>query len=75
MITVDKATVLMIYLGFFLFLCLGTWVFSHIKTRKKKELTPFYKLTTCEYCAFNYLSATGQNISSCPQCNSYNKEA
>ncbi len=62
----------MIYLGLFLFICFGTWTFSHIKNRKKTTLPPLFELKTCEYCAFNYLAKTGEKITSCPQCGSYN---
>lgn len=74
MISVSKATALMIYLALFLFLCLGAWLFSHLKGRKKQHLPPLYQLTICEYCHYNYLSETGKTISACPQCHSFNKK-
>src|ERR1700722_4005455 len=73
MISVDKATALMLYLGVFLSLCLGAWLFSHMKGRRKVSLPPLYQLTTCEYCAYAYLSETGKPITTCPQCNSFNR--
>ena len=73
MIQVDQSTALMLYLCFFLFLCLGAWLVSHLKGRKKQSLPPLYQLTTCEYCTFTYLSETGRKITACPQCSSFNK--
>jgi hypothetical protein len=73
MIHVDKATALILYLGIFLFLCLGAWCLSHLKGRKKKGIPPLYQLTTCEYCTYTYLTETGKQITICPQCSSYNK--
>ena len=72
MIEVDTATALLIYLGFFLFLCLGMWVFTHLKNRNKVTLPPLYILSTCEYCHFDYLGKNGEKISKCPQCGSFN---
>lgn len=54
-------------------MCLGAWLFSHLKARKKQPLPPIYTLCTCEYCTFHYLSETGQQITSCPQCGCFNK--
>jgi len=73
MIKIDKATALMLYLCFFLFLCLGAWFFSHLKARNKKRLPPIYQLNQCEYCAYCYLAETGKLITTCPQCSSFNK--
>jgi hypothetical protein len=73
MITVNQTTMLLLYLGFFLFFSLGAWVSSHLKSCKKEPLPPLYQLSMCEYCAFEYLATTGKQITQCPQCHSYNK--
>jgi len=72
LIEIDKATALMLYLSFFLFLYLGAWFISYLKERKKKGVPPLYRLSTCEYCAFQYLAKAGTKITACPQCQSYN---
>jgi len=72
MIKVEMTTALLLYLGLFLFLCFGAWVFSHIKQRKKQSLPPLYILSTCEYCHYQYLGRNGEKISKCPQCESFN---
>jgi hypothetical protein len=72
MIHIDKVTAFMLYLCFFLFLYLGAWLISHLKGRRQKGLPPLYQLTTCEYCAYHYLSETGKQITTCPQCHSFN---
>lgn len=73
MITVSQTTLLLLYLGFFLFFSLGAWLTSHFKERRKETLPPISQLNTCEYCAFQYLAPTGKQITHCPQCGSYNK--
>ncbi len=73
MIEVSQTTLLLFYLFFFLFFCLGAWLFSHWKGRKKIALPPISQLHTCEYCTFHYLAETGKAITQCPQCDSYNQ--
>lgn len=73
MISVDVTTALLLYLGFFLFLYLGTWSWSHFKMRKKAPLPPQHQLAVCEYCTFAYLAFADAPVSQCPQCSSYNK--
>lgn len=73
MIVVSQNTLFLLYLGFFLFFAFGVWLSSHLKGRKKETLPPISQLKTCEYCAFQYLAATGKRITHCPQCKSYNR--
>ncbi len=73
MIEVDTSTALLLYLGLFLFMCLGVWFCSHLKQRNKQPLPPLYLLKKCEYCHYQYLGKNGEKITECPQCQSLNK--
>jgi len=73
MITVEISTALLIYLGFFLFLCFGAWLISHLAQRRKQALPSFYNLAICEYCTNAYLAKAGEEVSKCPGCNTFNK--
>lgn len=73
MIKVEIRTALLLYLALFLLLYLGSWIFSHLRQRNKVALPPLYFLSTCEYCHYHYLGRTGEKITKCPQCGSFNK--
>ncbi|NGX61431.1 MAG: hypothetical protein K940chlam9_00916 [Chlamydiae bacterium] len=73
MISVEISTALLLYLGGFLFLCLGIWTFSHFRNRKRVILPPPYKLITCEYCSHDYLTPSDTPVSTCPQCHCHNR--
>lgn len=74
MISVDITTALLLYLGCFLCLYLGTWIVSHFKQRRKKALPSQHALAICEYCTFAYLAIADKEVSQCPQCHSFNKK-
>jgi hypothetical protein len=73
MIEVETTTALLLYLGLFLTICFGAWIFTHFKSCKKQAVPPFFLLLRCEYCHFNYLGKNGEKITQCPQCRSFNK--
>ena len=72
MIPIESTSLVLLYLFLFLFLCFGFWLFSHFKQRTK-TLPPLFTMKRCEYCTFDYLHKTGDKISKCPQCQSFNK--
>ncbi|ADI37573.1 putative uncharacterized protein [Waddlia chondrophila 2032/99] len=74
MIELTPITALMLYLCITLATLLGIWARYHLKSRKQKVIIVEQELLVCEYCHFAYLDQIGKEVTSCPQCGSYNKK-
>ncbi len=74
MITTNISNIFLIYLGLYLFVCLGAWFYSHVKQKRKTVMTPLHEVLHCEYCTSAYLVRVRQIISQCPHCKSFNKK-
>lgn len=73
MIELTPITALMLYLAFTLFTLLGIWAWHHLKSRKNKVIIVKQELLVCEYCHFAYMEQIGKDVTTCPQCGSFNK--
>ncbi len=73
MIEVEATTAILLYLALFLFLCLGAWLFTHFRNGAKQAPPPLFRFSVCEFCHHNYLGKTGEKITKCPKCGSFNK--
>ncbi|WP_042282419.1 hypothetical protein [Candidatus Protochlamydia sp. R18] len=74
MIELNFTTAFMLYLGVTISALLGTWVYSHYRTRKQTIFSTEQSLFVCEYCHFAYLEENIKELNRCPQCNLFNKQ-
>ncbi|MBS0654248.1 MAG: hypothetical protein JSR46_00580 [Verrucomicrobia bacterium] len=62
----------LIYLGIAVTVLLGIWLYSHLASRKKKQVEFPLQYHSCEFCNFTYLENPAEKLSRCPQCNLLN---
>ncbi len=73
MIELTWVTAIMIYLCITLVVLFAVWGFTHRRDRNKKvELIP-KMLFQCEYCGSIYLDEIAKKVTTCPDCQSLNK--
>ncbi|MFA6915624.1 MAG: hypothetical protein WC222_04445 [Parachlamydiales bacterium] len=68
MIPISLPTLLLLYLTLTTLSILIWWAYD--QRLKKSPPPPEHKLTTCEFCSFQYLAPHNKPISKCPQCSS-----
>lgn len=74
MIELTFATAFTLYLSITLGLVLGTWLYSHYRTKKRTILTYEKELFVCEFCHHPYLEEHVNQLNKCPQCGLYNRK-
>lgn len=73
MIELTTNAALIIYLGLTLAVILTLWLVNHFKSKKRYSIDTRQQLYLCEYCCFVYLELDNQTVTTCPQCQSFNK--
>lgn len=74
MIELTYNTLLILYLSLTLSFVLGTWIYSHYRTRKRTFFPPEKSLCICEYCHFAYVEESANPLNRCPQCGLFNRQ-
>jgi uncharacterized paraquat-inducible protein A len=73
MIELSANTAMMLYLSITLTVILGTWIYQHYDSKKRKIVTSEHILHVCEYCHNAYLADDFKKVTQCPQCKLFNK--
>jgi uncharacterized paraquat-inducible protein A len=72
MIRMDISTALFVYLFFTTVLVLVLWAFFDPGNRLRSFNTEEEHIRHCNICSNNYIDNTGEEVSKCPRCGSFN---
>lgn len=72
MIQIELPTAITIYSAVLGLLIAGIWIYTEIFVRRPHRYLGKQFLWRCTYCAFIYLDEGAQQVSKCPQCESFN---
>ena len=74
MISVDISTAVFLYLIFSLFAIFLLWVRFEKGGVFQKYSIHHQEVWLCEICAYTYVDSRNEDLSRCPQCQSWNKK-
>lgn len=72
MIAISFNTALALYSGILLLLALAVWLWTEFRTRHVQRSMEEQYRWRCAFCGFTYLDDSGERLTQCPQCESWN---
>lgn len=72
MIDIELTHALVLYSGILAVIALSVWAYTEFSTRRVHRVLEQQYLWRCTFCGYTYLDDSGQELSQCPQCESFN---
>ena len=72
MIHIELTHAAVLYMALLMFITLGIWVYTELSVRRGQRFLEKQYHWRCIFCGFSYLDESGEPVSRCPRCDSYN---
>ncbi|HOE67689.1 MAG TPA: hypothetical protein PLO62_14315 [Candidatus Hydrogenedentes bacterium] len=72
MIQIELASAVLMYSAILLTIVAGIWAYTEFSVRRERRFLEKQYHWRCVFCGFTYLDESGDPVSQCPRCRSYN---